>query len=411
MIKNDFIVWGMRKTVGDKQVPIRYHLAIDTKPAPGNTYQVFLRDDPESINLADLQPIQKAQIPKEFTSIKDMPQEGRTKVLYSVDDKIFNFKATYYWDEFNERELTKEEKQLIENDIVLFPHFVKTFTEAVYVEGEPGEEITPLELLDSEEQERLFLNEQLKLRKEAVDAEGNVITKTSSIEYTHYFPIEMLNITTTDWRSELFLSGANTLKYGNNSNYYYVELENEWTKLYDLENQKWKPTALEDITSLDYFLDFIDSTAAISKFSISNIGRRSKIVVNDKINCIFEPEIPDFILIESGTEDTKMLIEESVNRGQNFLLIESEIYEGITQGGTYNSAFNEIQNLLYQYTGYNEAVTIQILPMYFLEPNTRITVKDMETGIYGDYMLNSFSVPLDINGTMSLSCTRALEKI
>ena len=38
------------------------------------------------------------------------------------------------------------------------------------------------------------LNEQLKIRKEAVDAEGNVITKTSSIEYTHYFPIEVLRI-------------------------------------------------------------------------------------------------------------------------------------------------------------------------------------------------------------------------
>ena len=49
--------------------------------------------------------------------------------------------------------------------------------------------------------------------------------------------------------------------------------------------------------------------------------------------------------------------------------------------------------------------------MFFLEPNIRITARNEETGIYGDYMLNNFSVPLDINGTMSLSCTRALERI
>ena len=47
----------------------------------------------------------------------------------------------------------------------------------------------------------------------------------------------------------------------------------------------------------------------------------------------------------------------------------------------------------------------------FLEPNIRITVRDSESGINGDYMINSISIPLDINGTMSLSCTRALEKI
>ena len=70
-----------------------------------------------------------------------------------------------------------------------------------------------------------------------------------------------------------------------------------------------------------------------------------------------------------------------------------------------------IQDLLYQYTGYNEAINVQILPMYFLEPNIRITVNDKKTGIHGDYMLNSFSVPLDINGTMSLSCTKVLERI
>ena len=80
-------------------------------------------------------------------------------------------------------------------------------------------------------------------------------------------------------------------------------------------------------------------------------------------------------------------------------------------GGSSNSAFNMIQDLLYQYTEYNGAITIQTLPMYFLEPNIRISVRDDETGIYGDYMLNSFSIPLDINGTMSLSCAKVLEKI
>ena len=41
MIKNDYIVWGLRKTTNGNTLPIRYHLAIDSKPKIGNTYQVF----------------------------------------------------------------------------------------------------------------------------------------------------------------------------------------------------------------------------------------------------------------------------------------------------------------------------------------------------------------------------------
>jgi len=80
-------------------------------------------------------------------------------------------------------------------------------------------------------------------------------------------------------------------------------------------------------------------------------------------------------------------------------------------GGSFKSAYEEIRKELYQYTNYNEQISLTTLPIYYLEPNVRITVRDSESGIYGDYMVKSISMPLDINGTMSLSCTRALERI
>ena len=40
MIKNDFIVWGIRENANGNEVPIRYHLAIDSKPKTGNIYEV-----------------------------------------------------------------------------------------------------------------------------------------------------------------------------------------------------------------------------------------------------------------------------------------------------------------------------------------------------------------------------------
>lgn len=351
-VKNDFIVWGMRETVADKTLPIRYHLAIDSKPKIGNTYHCYFYDDPEAINLEDLSAIKKAKVAIDYNSVSEFPNVGEIgRVYYSKSED-----KGYYWDRDKPIEVSQ-------NDLI---------------------------------------------PKEEIEDENGVVKY-----YTYYNPTTLRTIKTTDWREELFFSGVNTTKYGNDSNYYYVELENEWTKLfnYDLATPTWKDSVINNPTGLDYFLDFIDSSAAISEFSISNIGRRTHIINDDSINCIFEPEIPDYILLEADGEGVQEEIDKCNFKGQNYISVTSDIYKGIAQGGNHNSAFNMIQDLLYQYTGYNESISLQILPLYFLEPNIRITVNNDETGIHGDYMLNNFSIPLDINGTMSLSCTKALERI
>ena len=51
------------------------------------------------------------------------------------------------------------------------------------------------------------------------------------------------------------------------------------------------------------------------------------------------------------------------------------------------------------------------MPIYYLEPNTRITINDKDTSVSGDYMIRTISLPLDVNGQMSLSCTKALERL
>lgn len=69
MIKNDFIVWGMRENANGNTLPIRFHLAIDTKPKPGNKYEVFFYEDPED-------KILKAKCPMHFPTKNDFPVTG-----------------------------------------------------------------------------------------------------------------------------------------------------------------------------------------------------------------------------------------------------------------------------------------------------------------------------------------------
>lgn len=67
--------------------------------------------------------------------------------------------------------------------------------------------------------------------------------------------------------------------------------------------------------------------------------------------------------------------------------------------------------MLHQYTSYNENISISCLPLYFLEPNTRITISNLDDHINGDYMLLNFNINLDTGSLMNLNATKALEKV
>ena len=99
------------------------------------------------------------------------------------------------------------------------------------------------------------------------------------------------------------------------------------------------------------------------------------------------------------------------HEGQPFANVEPDILKQVAEGGTGESADNIARSLLYQRTSYNESITIQSVPIYYLETNTRITVNDEASNIYGDYIINSMSLPLNGAGTMNISATRALQRI
>ena len=321
-IKNDFIIWGKRKTIDGKEVPIRYHLAIDKKPPTGNQYKVFFFTDPDD-------GITKAKKPVEFANRNSFPLKGQVGNYYLAADTAFIYK---------------------------WAPDVQTYEKTSY-----------------------------------------------TIE----------TVTATDYRTELYMAGVASQPFGLDSNYYYTELKNEWPKLYNMRgsNPGFFEENLNQPNNIDFFLDFIDTNSSLAEFSISNIGRRTVVLTDDMVNCIFEPDNPDIVIIQAGTPQTSEIREECENRKQEYVQVKSELYSLLSNGGSMRSAYEQMRKELYQYTNYNEQVSLTMLPIYYLEPNTRITIRDVESGIYGDYMIKSFSIPLDVNGTMSLSCTRALERI
>lgn len=243
-------------------------------------------------------------------------------------------------------------------------------------------------------------------------------------EYVETNLITMDKVQTTDWRSELYLQGAAAEQLGVSSNYYYPELAAEWPKIYDMKKNHYldaeeniiytggfKDEILANPSNMDYFLDFIDSDAAISQFNVNAIGRRSMVESNDGFNCVFEPVIPDYVIIESGQEDTREKREECEKKGQAYIQVEPAIFNTLATGGASNGCFEEVKMLLYNYTGYNEQINLSMIPLYYLEPNIRIGVRDIEADISGDFIIKTISLPLAVGSTMSVSATRAIEKL
>lgn len=218
-------------------------------------------------------------------------------------------------------------------------------------------------------------------------------------------------VETKDWRTELYYQGLSAQSLGNETNHYFAELSEEWPRIYDIRNNCFNEDYINDPSNIIYYLDFIDSDAAIGEFNVNNIGRRTKAINDNSINCLFEPAFPDLVILEKGIAANESIIKECDAQGQSWTQTESGIYNALVVGTSYNSAYGEIRNQLYQCSSYNESITVQAMPIYYLEPNTRITVIDPASGIGGDYIIKSISLPLTVNGTMSLSCTRALQRI
>ena len=331
-IKNDFVVWGIRKNANGNDIPIRYHLSIDNKPkviGKHNNKDYYLKT--KGVILPDLETglTTVAKVPIIFENLQEL------KSVKGVDNTLYmtlNDNQCYIWNSALE---------------------------------------------DYEE------------------------TAT---------PQDWQDIYAYDWRTALYLQGAIAEPLGTYSNYYYTELINEWPKLYDLNENDFKSEVKERPSDIDFFLDFIDGSTSVGELNISNIGRRTVVVNDNNINCVFRPDIPEYILIEAGQPDTAQKRQEAELRRQNILQVPSSIYKWFAVGGSLNSAYEKVRELLYTYTSYNESITIQSIPIFYLEPNTRINVRDTESDIYGDYVISTISIPLAINGTMSISATRALER-
>lgn len=369
-INNDFIVWGCRKGADGDNRPIRFHLAIDKKP-----------------------------------NCKLHKKKYWQYQLKKTEDGTENL-------EFRYQPLLNEADGINRISIV-----------------DPRE--TPTNSEDATDKQQAFAHRVFQ----------------PSIKGPFY-------IETTDWRTELYLQGVEAETLAIYSNYYFIELVTEWGKMYEMTDTErtvdgyaiYSDQLLDHVIYqpyyVDYYLDFIDTSSGLNKISVENIGRKpySKADENN-VTCMFYPEPPEINWIDPYTISLSVSDEDLQNNYQRYLQgysyarIIDEVqfkdytwntteedkitmdalgltgYCQISVANTNWSCFEAVRDALYQHTNYNEAISMQTIPIYYLEPNTRIQIIDQITGVNGEYLIGSISYSFEPSGTMTISASKIQQKI
>lgn len=221
----------------------------------------------------------------------------------------------------------------------------------------------------------------------------------------HYLP--------ADWRAELYLRGLEKIKNGQRPDMYEQELLDFFDTIYDFKKKKFKVNIINRPNDLKYFMDYLEPTDQTKHCSVDSIGQKIYAYQQDKINKIYEMDIPNVVLINinASEEEQRAIREKCVEKGCSFSNVDENIYSKIAFNTTGYAAHTTARELLYQYTDYNSAITLQSIPIYYLEANRRITVQDRVSDIYGDYIIKTISLPLDAKSTMSITAVKAYERV
>ena len=244
-----------------------------------------------------------------------------------------------------------------------------------------------------------------------------------------------------DWRTYLYLYGQYANVMGTDPGPYFSDLEAFWPYEYNLNRDKQcfmdelgsAEVLYKQATNGNFFFDMIDAnSSSLGEFSVKNIGRRIDVVNDESINCLFEPEIPDVVFLNmdnpdanwsenttvkelrSAQEVTDKLEEqrqECINNSQPYVQVSDEIYNNLTTGRYLSDAYEQIKYELFAHLKYQKVVSITALPAYYLEPNSRVTLKDYSTNIYGDYMIQNLNIALGPGPNMSVTLNEVSERL
>ena len=463
-LRNDYSIWGVRKSISGAEIPVHLRYAIDSKPI---YYKSF--DGIEYIS-------------KEMD--EDFKPSGE---YYRVDwrEVIYQMAKDYY------KHNTEDDFELIlrKNNLAYYPSG-QTGYEKYYIDlqGFWRQLYNPwivdeyygnidkardaaaraeyleivFETLNLPEGSLLPVddegNQRIDMRKKTLEYDKNLLTyfdtnENGKIFITKDFPVADKKRCSV----ELETAQLADSKYGQKQssieedllNYYGYEnfIEDlNWTWP-DNDLYGWHKNVYEFPETINFFFDFLDAESELSQFSTKRVGFRSKAVNENTVKSIYFRETPDVIfrsvsltvenpnkvpheeILKDYPSDKVIVIKEDLDfyayrfnglkwvptsienmTGYKYIQVQN-IESMFSVSGQGKSAKDRLDELIYNHAYCVESATITTIPIYYLEPNCRIHLSDQDTKLSGDYIVSKLTIPLTYNGTMQITATKAAESI
>ena len=184
------------------------------------------------------------------------------------------------------------------------------------------------------------------------------------------------------------------------------------------EKQYWNKQIHLDPNTLNFWIDFLDTEGDLGKYSVKNciskknkqgqeidfyyttaIGTRSKVVNENSVKSIYYRETPEVLFIVYPETLN------SIDRAYMPIWIQDSMEGLFYRSAQGISAISKANELIYQHTATVEGISLTSIPIYYLQPNTRIYIKGQ-----GDYTLDKISYSLAYNGTMTLNGNKILKQ-
>lgn len=200
---------------------------------------------------------------------------------------------------------------------------------------------------------------------------------------------------------------------------YYIDLQGYWRQLYnpnviydELTGQEfydengydnsgskafWNKKIHTDPNGLVFWFELLDLNN-YNDYSVKKIGLRTKTDNQNTTTGIFYKDTPEALFVYNG-ETIK-----NVDNTYTPLQLNQNMEDLFSRSAQGVSAIQRFNDLLYEHTSLNETLSITSIPIYYLQPNTRIYVEGE-----GDCTLDSITYQLTHNGTMNLNCTKIIK--
>lgn len=228
-----------------------------------------------------------------------------------------------------------------------------------------------------------------------------------------------------DWR-ELIYQMAKDYSDGKQSEktgyeQYYTDLLGFWRQIYNpnpsTEAEKgqfydkegidgegtmayWNKNIHASPESLNFWMDFLDpiENTNFEQYSVNSIKSRTKSLNDSQVKSICYKKTPELLFILPG--------ENLTNVSFTPLQVQDNMKQLFVRSAQGISAIDKTNEIINTNVAAIEGLSITAIPIYYLQPNTRIKVEG-----YGDYTLDKIAFNLSYNGTMSLTCNKIIEDL